>query len=98
MSEDEAMKTFADQLFHYLRPKIQAMPELRGAVRYFRAQVTANGGNGTLTVRRPLDTSPLTLPCTNAIAGADVGDQVTVFVLGDLSNAVVVSDGKLSTL
>lgn len=96
INETEQMKIFADQLWGYIKPKVKKM--LSANVQYFRAEVDGNLGNNTLVVKRPLDTTTLTLPCTTAMSGASKGDQVTVFVFGDLTNAVVVSDGKFSTL
>ena len=96
MSEAEQMKVLADQIWYYFQPKVKDM--LRTSVSYFRAQVVTNPGDGTLEVKRPSDTTTMTLPCTSAVSGAAVDDQVIVFVLGDLSNAVVVSDGKMTAL
>lgn len=96
MNDSEQMKVLADQLFLYMKPKIQQM--LNSSVFFFRAQVVSNPGNNTLVVQRPMESNTLTLPCSNSIASAAAGDQVVVFVLGSLSNAVVVSDGKMSTL
>ena len=96
MSEAEQMKVLADQLWYYFQPKVKDM--LRTSVSYFRAQVVTNPGDGTLEVKRRSDTTTMTLPCTTAVSGAAVDDQVIVFVLGDLSNAVVVSDGKMTAL
>ena len=96
MSEAEQMKVLADQLWYYFQPKVKDM--LRTSVSYFRAQVVTSPGDGTLEVKRPSDTTTMTLPCTSAVSGAAVDDQVIVFVLGDLSNAVVVSDGKMTAL
>ena len=96
MNDSEQMKVLADQLFLYMKPKIQQM--MGSAVSFFRAEVVSNPGNNTLVVQRPMETSTLTLPCSSSVASASAGDQVVVLVLGSLSNAVVVSDGKMSTL
>lgn len=96
MSDIEQMKVLADQLFGYMKPKIDLM--LQSNVKFFRAEVVSNPGSNTLVVKRPMDTTNLTLPCATGIANAVAGDQVTVFVLGSLSNAVVISDGTMSTL
>lgn len=96
MNDTEQMKILADQLFLYMKPKFEKMT--RDCVRYFRAKVVSNPGNNTLEVQRALDSTTMTLPCTNAIAGASANSQVMVFVLGDLSNAVVVADGKMEEL
>lgn len=96
MDDNEQMKILADQLFLYMKPKIAKMMSTN--VSFFRAQVVSNPGSNTLVVQRPLETATLTLPCASGISGASAGDQVTVLVLGNLSNAVVVSDGMMSTL
>lgn len=96
MNDQENMRVLADQLFLYMQPKIKKM--MRNNVSFFRAEVVSNLGNNRLVVQRPLETSTLTLPCSNSIASATTGDQVTVLVFGSLSNAVVVSDGMMSTL
>ena len=95
MSNDmENLRTFADQLWKYMVPKINA--KLSSNVSYFRAQVVSNLGNTKLEVQRPLENGTLTLPCTTAMSGAQAGQQVTVLVMGNLSNAVVVADGKMN--
>ena len=96
MNDQESMRLLADQLFLYMRPKIQKM--MSSNVSFFRAEVVSNPGNNTLVIQRPLESNTLTLPCSDSISSAAAGDQVTVLVLGSLSNAVVVSDGKMSTL
>lgn len=96
MNDTEQMQVLADQLFEYMKPKIKKM--MRSNVSFFRAQVVANPGNNTLEVQRAFDTTTMTLPCTTSISGAVAGDQVIVLVLGSLSNAVVISDGKMTTL
>lgn len=96
MNDTENMKILADQLFLYMKPKIEAM--MQSSVSYFRAQVVSNPGSNTLEVQRAFDTTTMTLPCTTSISGAVAGDQVIVLVLGSLSNAVVISDGKMTTL
>lgn len=94
MSDTDNMKVFADQLWNYLEPKVKSL--LSSSVGYFRAQVVSNPGDGTLILNRPLESNNLTIPCTNAMAGAAAGQQVTVLVLGSLSNAVVVADGRMN--
>ena len=93
-SDMESMRTFADQLWKYMVPKINT--KLSSNVSYFRAQVVSNPGNNTLEVQRPVENGTLTLPCTTAMSGAQEGQQVTVLVMGGLSNAVVVADGKMN--
>lgn len=96
MTDMDQFLVMADKLWDYFKKKIKDM--LSTHVSYFRAQVVSNPGNGTLEIRRPFDQTTLNLPCTQAISDASEGDQVIVFVLGDLSNAVVVSDGKMTKL
>lgn len=96
MNDTEQMQVFADQLFEYMRPKIKKM--MQSNVSFFRAQVVSNPGNNTLEVQRAFDTTTMTLPCATGISSASAGDQVTVLVMGSLSNAVVISDGTMSTL
>ena len=90
----ESMRTFADQLWKYMVPKLNAM--FSSNVSYFRAVVVTNLGNNMLEVQRPVETGTLTLPCTNAMSGAQAGQQVVALVMGSMSNAVVVADGKMN--
>lgn len=96
MSDQEQMKVLADQMFIYMQPKVAKM--MTNNVSFFRAQVVSNPGSNKLVVQRPFESTTMTLPCSNGIASATAGTQVTVFVFGNLSNAVVVSDGVMSTL
>lgn len=94
------MKTLADQLWNYFQPKLERY--VGSCVRFYRAEVTANPGSNSLTVRRPFDTVTQTLPCVASIANAAVGSQVVVLVLGrqngNISNSVVIGNGKLTNL
>lgn len=94
MNDMESMRTFADQLWKYMVPKLDS--KFASNVSYFRAEVVSNPGNNKLEVQRPVENGTLTLPCTNAMSGAQTGQQVTVLVMGSLSNAVVVADGKMN--
>lgn len=100
-NDTEQMRVLADNLWKYLEPKLK--DRLSSSVSYFRAVVRRDPGDPAvgermMTVTRPFDNTPLLLPCSNGIANAAAGSQVTVFVLGDLSNSVVVSDGMMRTL
>ncbi len=96
MDERQEMKRFADQLWHYFKPKIEELT--RSNIWYFRAQVTAAASNGKITIQRPFD-DEIALPYVSSMANAAVGSQVTVFVLGSsMTNAVIVGDGTLSNL
>ena len=94
MNDMENLRTFADQLWKYMVPKLDS--KFASNVSYFRAEVVSNPGNNKLEVQRPVESGTLTLPCTNAMSGATAGQQVTVLVMGSLSNAVVVADGKMN--
>lgn len=93
-SDMENLRTFADQLWKYMVPKLDS--KFASNVSYFRAEVVSNPGNNKLEVQRPVENGTLTLPCTTAMSGAQEGQQVTVLVMGNLSNAVVVADGKMN--
>lgn len=94
MNDMENMRVFADQLWEYMVPKLE--DKLSSKVSFFRAQVVRNPGGGFLEIQRPLEEGTLTLPCVNVIADARPGSQVIAFVLGSMSNAVVVADGKMN--
>lgn len=99
MSDNENILEFAKQLWgNYIKQRVLELPQIKNGVQYFRAQIVSNPGNGRLVVQRPFEHDALTLPCTSAMANASVGDQVTVYVHGSLSNAVVVADGALTHL
>lgn len=90
---NQDMKSLADSLWEYMKPKVENTQT--NNVRYFRAQVTANPGSNQLTVQRPFDNTQ-TLPCVPNMSGAKVGDEVTVLIMGNNSNATVVGTGSLS--
>lgn len=94
MNDMENLRTFADQLWKYMVPKINA--KLSSNVSYFRAEVVSNPGNNKLEVQRPVENGTLTLPCVRAMSGAQVGQQVVALVMGSMSNAIIVGDGKLN--
>lgn len=100
-NETEQMRILANNLWKYMEPKLK--DRLSSSVSYFRAVVRRDPGDPEvgermMAVTRPFDNTPLTLPCSNGIANAAAGSQVTVFVLGDLSNAFVISDGMMRSL
>lgn len=90
----ESMRTFADQLWKYMVPKLDS--KFASNVSYFRAQVVSNPGNNKLEVQRPMENGTLTLPCVRAMSGAQAGQQVVALVMGSMSNAIIVGDGKLN--
>lgn len=70
----------------------------RDIVRFYRAEVVTPAANGVIVVKRPMDNTQLSLPYTSAAANLTAGQQCIVLVLGDLSNAVVFSDGAMSNI
>ena len=98
MNSENAMKDLADALWAYFAPKVSQL--MSSAVRFYRAEVVAAAQNGKITVQRPFDPSTTALPYVQAMSGAKVGDQVTVFVFGssdsDSNNAVIVNTGTYS--
>ena len=89
-SEAEAMAELARLLWErYFKGRAER-DLLSHALNGYKAEVTANNGDGTLTVARPFDSASVTLRCPPALAdGAEAGDQVLVVTLGDWSNAFV---------
>ena len=70
-----------------------------GFMQSYRATVTAKDTvTKTMTVQRPFDNTSYTLPYSASAANLAVNDQCTVFALGDSFNAIVVSDGAMSTI
>jgi hypothetical protein len=94
MNDMENLRTFADQLWKYMVPKLDS--KFASNVSYFRAQVVSNPGNNKLEVQRPVENGTLTLPCVRAMSGAQAGQQVVALVMGSMSNAIIVGDGKLN--
>ena len=63
----------------------------------YKAQVTVNNGDGTLTVQRPFDETERTLKCPPALAEAAAeGDQVLVVEMGDASNSFILCGADMS--
>jgi hypothetical protein len=94
MNDMENMRVFADQLWKYMVPKLDS--KFASNVSYFRAEVVSNPGNNKLEVQRPVENGTLTLPCVRAMSGAQAGQQVVALVMGSMSNAIIVGDGKLN--
>jgi hypothetical protein len=88
----------AENIWNYIQPKINKM--MSNNILFFRAQVISNPGDGTLNIQRPFDSTILTLPCLDNMKDAAANSQVLVMVFGSLSgnNAIVVSDGKFSSI
>ena len=94
MNDMENLRTFADQLWKYMVPKLDS--KFASNVSYFRAEVVSNPGNNMLEVQRPVENGTLTLPCVRAMSGAQAGQQVVALVMGSMSNAIIVGDGNLN--
>lgn len=96
--ENNEMRALADNLWAYMRPKVQEM--LSSTVRFYRAQVVSAASNGKITVKRPFDDASIALPYVQAMEDAPAGSQVTVLVFGstgeDANNSVIVNDGEYS--
>lgn len=97
MDNQNKMREIADGLGPYIVEK-HVKPLLENSVRFFKAEVTAAPSGGVISVQKPFDTTILQLPYTAAAAGLAVGDQCTVFVLGSMTNAVVVGDGSYNAV
>ena len=97
MSETAAMKELTRLMWErYIKPRASA-ELLSHSLEGYKAQVTANNGDGTLTVARPFDGTAMTLKCPPALAvSAAAGDQVLVVELGDASNAFVLCGTDMS--
>lgn len=91
------MKELADNIGRYVMEKF-VKPRLRSSVSYFIGSVTVAPSGGVVGVQRPFDSATYVLPCVSSASGLSVGDNCTVFVLGSMSNAVVVGDGRMSNL
>lgn len=96
------IKELADNLWVYFKPKIAEM--LSDKISFYRAYITTKYGDSPthqteIGIKRPFDEWEVFLPCVNTMQGADVGDQVTVMVLGKNNvNAIIIGDGSLSNI
>lgn len=97
MDNQTEMRKFADGLGKYIFQKY-VKPKLDKCVTFFVAEVTAAPSAGVISVQKPFDSTVYDLPYTADAAGLTVGDQCTVFVLGSMTNAVVVGDGKYNAI
>ena len=91
------MKELADNLGRYITEKF-VKPRMQSAVSFFIAKVTVAPSGGIVTVQKPFDSSTYSLPYVTSAAGLNVGDNCIVFVLGSMSNAIVMGDGRLTNL
>lgn len=88
------MEVIARSIGRYVM-KYFVCPWGRDLVRYYRAKVVTPADGSVMVVKRPFDDTELSLPYTAAASGLAAGAQCIVLVLGDESNAVVFSDGKM---
>lgn len=97
-SEAEAMEELARQMWdRYFRYKASEL--LEHSLDGYKATVSQNNGDGTLSVTRPYDNTEVTLKCPPSLAAsAGEGDQVLVVTLGNLSNAFVLCKTDLTGL
>ncbi len=91
---DENFERFADKLGEYfMRRFVIPWMQEHGVVQSYRAEVVSvDGDAGTMNIQKPFD-NEVTLPYGNGAAALEAGSQCLVFVLGDGSNGIVVSDG-----
>ena len=96
-SEETMMHEFAENVWKFMLPRIKN--EFTNVISYYRAVVTQNNGDGTLTVQKPYDTERV-VHAVSAMAGTQAGTQVVVFVfgVGAQRNEVVLADGALSAI
>lgn len=92
---DKDIQVIGDSIWTYIRDRY-LKEYLANHVRFYRAEVITAPTNGVIEVQRPFDTT-ISLPYAWTAASLTAGDQCLVLVLGGDSNAIVVSDGALST-
>lgn len=98
MNENAYMAEFAENLWNnYIKLKISE--ELQQNVSYYKATVTVNPGDGTLTVQRPFDTA-YTIRCSDTMKSVAVGTLVTVLVFGrgNATNHIAISADGMKDL
>lgn len=88
MNDNATMASFANNLWRsYIQPKIKQSDTEN--VTYYRAVVSSNNGDGTLTVQRAFDVAGYTISCTSGVQEAvDSGDSVLVLKYGNGLNAL----------
>lgn len=93
LNENAAMQELAENLWQmYFKGKVR--DGQRDVVRFYRAQVVANNGDGTLNVQEPFD-NVHTILAVPAAAGLAAGDECVVAMLGDATNSIVIGSGTL---
>lgn len=84
MNDNKALAEFAKNLWrNFIKPKINQ--EYADRVSYYRAEVTANNNDGTLTIKRPFD-NEITVRCTEDMSTVANHSQVTVLRFGNGNN------------
>lgn len=96
MEINEIWRELGDKVGNYVW-KTYVQPRLTRMVSFYRASVTAPASGGKITVQQPYN-APQQVLCAGSAEGLAAGDQCVVLVFGDPSNAIVLSDGTLSTL
>ena len=94
---DGYFETFAKKICEYCMQNY-VLPYLRehGYVMSYRAQVVSvDSGAKTMVIQRPYD-NQITLPYSDSANNLQTGDECVIFSLGEGTNSVVVSDGKLN--
>lgn len=81
MNDTAYIAEFAENLWSkYIKPKV--MNELQNDVRFYKAKVVTNLGDGRLIVQKPYD-SQVMIACSSALRAVSVGTLVTVLVFGN---------------
>ena len=98
MSDTAYIAEFADNLWNKYM-KLKLADELQDDVRFYKAQVVQNPGNGTLVVQKPYEDA-VTISCTNDMKTVAVGKMVTVLVFGtgNAANHIAVSAAGMKDL
>lgn len=85
MIENREMAEFARNLWeNYIKFRNKEAAESN--VSFYKAKVTANPGNGTLTIQRPFDSQTLSVQCPDYMSSATVGTNVLVLRFGEGNN------------
>lgn len=85
MNDNAQLAEFANNLWrNYIKPKFRQ--EYHDIVTFYRAEVTANNGDGTLNIQRPFDNT-ITVPCTEDMSTVANHSQVTVLRFGNGNNS-----------
>lgn len=86
-SEAESMQELTSLMWNrYLKERVRE--EQNHEMNAYKAEVVTNNGDGTLTVKRPFESSNLTLKAASSLRFAQAGDMVLVVGIGDKSKAL----------